>query len=495
MLNRRRVRPEGTLAQSAARGAAVTLAGRMTRLAIQLGSVVALSRVLSPADFGLVAMVVAVIGIGELLREFGLGSAAIQAKILTNQQRDNLFWVSSGLGLLVGLLAAASAPLLVRLYDEPRLLAVTLVLSVTFLLTGMTSQYRANLARDLRFGALQTTDLVPAALGVLIAFVLALLGFGYWALVAQQIVQSALGLGMAAALGSWLPHLPRRTPGMGAFYRYGVNLFLSQLLGYATKNVHSVVIGARFGAAPLGLYNRAYELVVHPINQLNMPSTKVAVPVLSKLQDDWDRYVAFLLKGQRVMLHLTFPLIALGGALASPLVLIALGPQWQGSATIMQILVIAVAGDSFAYAMTWFALSRAETSIELRVNLVSAPLRIAAVIVGASWGVIGVAVGFAIGQWLHTLIAYVWFRVAANAPSRQLATAGLRALLTNLPAAGAAFAASSALSTHNEWIQLAAGFGAFAAAWCIVVVAVPPIRRDILDAVSIARYLRGRRAG
>src|SRR5829696_6310068 len=135
------------LGRRAARGALVTLAGQAARIVVQLASVVILARLLDPGDYGVLAMVLAVVGVGEIFRDFGLSSAAVQAKDLTVAQRDNLFWINTAIGVVLAVLVFASAVPLAVLYDEPVLRDVTRVLAVTFVLNGLATQFRADLVR------------------------------------------------------------------------------------------------------------------------------------------------------------------------------------------------------------------------------------------------------------------------------------------------------------------------------------------------------------
>src|ERR1700750_2003460 len=133
-------RPKGSLGDAAARGTGITLAVQAGRTILQFGSIVALARLLTPADFGLVAMVTAVIGVADLVRDFGLSLAAVQAPKLSHGERTNLFWANVGLGLACTLVAMAMTPFIVAGYHEPRLAPIVLALAPVFLLSGITTQ-------------------------------------------------------------------------------------------------------------------------------------------------------------------------------------------------------------------------------------------------------------------------------------------------------------------------------------------------------------------
>ncbi|HEY8590565.1 MAG TPA: lipopolysaccharide biosynthesis protein, partial [Naasia sp.] len=315
------------MARAASRSAVVTLAGQLSRVVIQFAGVIVLARLLEPQDYGLVAMVLVIIGVGEVFRDFGLSTAAVQAKTLSDDERNNLFWINGGIGLLLAVVAAAVSPLVALLFDDERLVGLTLVLSVTFLLNGIGTQFRADLNRDLRFGPLVVTDIAAQVAGVLAGVLAAVAGWGYWALAGQQIVLAVVMLVGVAVFARWRPSWYRRAVPVRRFLTFGAEVVGAQLLGYASKNIDTLVIGTTLGATPLGYYNRAYQLLALPLSQINAPATRVALPVLSKLQSDRHRFGDYLLAGQTAMLHLVLALFSISGALAVPLVTTVLGEK------------------------------------------------------------------------------------------------------------------------------------------------------------------------
>lgn len=142
------------LGRFAARGALSTVAGQVIRLAVQLVGVVILARLLGPTDYGLIAMVVAIVGVGEVLRDFGLSSAVMRAESLSVTQRNNLFWINTLIGAVLTIAIILLSNPIADLYGQPELVGICIAISFTFLLNGMATQYRAGLARNLKFGYL-----------------------------------------------------------------------------------------------------------------------------------------------------------------------------------------------------------------------------------------------------------------------------------------------------------------------------------------------------
>jgi O-antigen/teichoic acid export membrane protein len=482
---------ERGLGASASRGAAFTMSGQLARVFIQLAGVALLARLLSPGDYGLIAMVVAIIGVGELVRDFGLSSASIQAKELSRDQRDNLFWISSGLGGFFALLVIVCSSLIALLYGEPRLHLLSVVLSSTFLINGMSAQFRAGLTRSLRLGTLSLIEILAQALGLATGVFMALAGTGYWALAGQQIAQALVLLLVMAGFSKWHPRWYHPAAPMRGLLSFGINLFASQLLVYASRNIDSVIIGARLGAAPLGFYNRAFQLLLLPLNQINAPASRVALPVLSRLQDEAARYRDFLIAGQTVVLQAVLGVFSVGCALAGPLVNLVLGNQWGESVPLFQIMCVAGAFQAAGYATYWVFLSKGLTKSQLLYSLATRPALIALIVFGSFWGVTGVAWAYSIGTMLLWPIGLLWLRRVSDAPARDMFVTGLRAI-TAFGVAGVACYALPYLVVKpaSELGTIAWGVVGWILAWGLQLLTWPAFRRDGQVIVRTLKLLR-----
>lgn len=474
------------LGRLAARGALITMGGQGCKILLQFGGIIILARLLSPGDYGLLAMVIAVVGIGEVLRDFGLSSAAIQASSVSAAQRSNLFWINSAIGLALAVAVFAAAPWIAVFYGQPLLEPIAQVLALTFLLNGLATQFRAQLNRDMRFGRLAMVEIAGQAVGLAAGVVLALRGHGYWALVAQQLSHALTMLVLFAALSGWLPGLPRRGAGMGSFLRYGWNLMLTQLIGYLSRNVDALIIGQRFGAEALGLYNRAYQVLMLPLNQINAPATTIALPVLSRLQAEPARYNAFLLHGQAALLHLVVAVFAFACAQAEPLILLVLGAQWAEAVPIFQVLAIGGAFQAASYATYWVFLSKGLTGSQLRYVMLTRVVIIAAILAGSRWGVLGVAVAYSASLGFKWLAGLYWIR-DSGAPVGNMLRNGLHLLVGY----GLCGAASMFAVAHFDVVmpmQLAIGAAAMLGAFGLLCVFWPAFRGSV-GAVMRSRSL------
>ncbi len=479
--------PDHRLGIVAARGAAVTLASQSLRIVLQLASIAVLARLLTPRDYGLVAMVVAVVGVGEIFRDLGLSTAAVQSPSLTKAQRDNLFWASTALGLVLLVVVLLSGPAIAAFYGHPELVGISQALSLIFVLNGAATQYRAGLNRRLQFGRLAVIDITAQVLGLACGLFLAYTGSGYWALVAQQLVQGGVALALVIVAGRWMPGRPRRGVGMRPFFSFGLNVVGGQVINYAGRNTDALVIGHRFGAADLGTYNRAFQLLMVPLGQVRQPSTSVALPVLAKLQDEDRRYGEYLVRGQLAFGYTLVVGLAVAAGAARPVVALFLGDQWAGVVPLIRALAFAGMFETLAYVGFWVYLSRGLTRQLLRYSIVSSLLKASFVLIGSHWGVLGVAVGFAVGPSLDWPISLWWLSRCTRLPMRRLIVGALRPAAVAVIGGALVTAVVGAISDAPALLQLSLALLTMAAVYAGAAIVSRAVRQDLRDVTDIAR--------
>jgi PST family polysaccharide transporter len=485
-------RPAADLGRVAARGAGVTLAAQSVRIVLQLASVVVLARLLAPRDYGLLAVGLVVVGVGEVVRDLGLTTAAIRAPQLTDRQRDGLFWVSTAAGVLLALLVTAAAGPLAAGFGEPELAPVLRVLALTFVLNGLAAQYRAGLTRELRFGAVAGCDLLAQAVALGAAVTAAAAGAGYWALVVQQLVQGVVVLSAAVAAARWLPGLPRRGAGLRPLLRFGGGVAATQLVHYLGNNLDTLALGLRAGPAALGVYTRGFQLLMTPLNALRSPATTVAVPVLSRLQDDLPRSAEYLRRAQLALGATLVAGMALGAGVAAPLVDLLLGSRWAQVAPVLALLAVAGSAQTLAFVGHWVYLSRGLSGALLRYTLLTLVLKAACIAVGSAHGVVGVAAGYATAAVLEWPLSLWWLSRITVLPVRELLRGALRITACALVGGTAAFLATQPTASWPSAGRVVAGLAAGLAAYALLAL-LPGIRADLRGVVSWGRLMVGRR--
>jgi PST family polysaccharide transporter len=378
------------------RGGIVTLSGQGAKFLLGMLSTAALARLLRPQDFGLVAMVTSITAFVGLFKDLGLSNATVQRAEVTHAQISFLFWVNVALSLAVALVVVALAPLIAWFYHEPRLVWVTLVLSLNFIFGGLMVQHQALLRRQMQFKALAVRDVVSLAVGVAVGITFALLGFGYWSLVAVLLTTSFLNCILVWTICGWRPGRFQRGVGARGMLAFGGNLTAFNVLNYFSRNFDNVLIGRVLGAAPLGIYSKAYGLLMLPITQINFPMAAVLLPGLSRLQNDPPEYSRLFVNAVRAIALMTIPVVVFSFFFSRDIVLVLLGRKWLPVAPVFQLLAPAALFEAISFAPGWLCQSLGRTRRQFHYALVSAPIYIAGFVIGIRWGIAGVAISYSI---------------------------------------------------------------------------------------------------
>jgi len=380
------------------RGGALTLTSQGTQFALQTISTVVLARLLTPADFGLVAMVTAVTGLASAFADFGLSEATIQRKEITQEQVSTLFWINLAIGLGLTLITAALGPVLASFYREPRLRNITFVLSLTFLIGGLRVQPNALLKRQMRYTALAMRDIVSYALAVPVAIVLAWRGAGYWALVGLPMTLNSVQMALSWLLVRWKPGMPRHDASLRSMLAFGGNVSASYLTITLNRSADGALVGWYWGAGPLGLYSRAYNLLMLPIRQLSAPAASVAIPAFSRLQGDPDRFARSFLRAASLMVWICTPMFGYLFVAAGPVIALVLGNQWRDAAPVFQILAVSALAQLFLEMSIWLLVSRGLSARLIRLLLIISPILIGSFAIGLPYGIKGVALAGSLVQ-------------------------------------------------------------------------------------------------
>jgi O-antigen/teichoic acid export membrane protein len=380
------------LKKKSIRGAFFMALSEGLELCLRFGSIVVLARLLSPEYFGLIAMVTAFTGIVEGIRDLGLGSATIQRHQISHRQVTNLFWVNASAGLLFTLLFCTLAFPIAGFYQDTRLVNATVAVSLTFLLNGISVQHEALMSRQLRQGELGFIRLLASAISTAGAVWLAMAGFGYWALVAREVIRSAIVAAGVWIACPWIPGRPSRGVGTRGLLRFGRDLTLTHLLTSLIANIDRLLIGRFYGPSSLGLYRQAQQLLMVPIDQLNAPIAGVARPGLSALQHQPLRYRRYYEKIVFLVCLTTFPLGMFVALYAEEVTLFVLGPAWTGAALLIAIFAVAAAVRPAVATSAIILVSSGQSAKYLQIAVVHSIVLAVFLVLGVHWGAEGVAI-------------------------------------------------------------------------------------------------------
>jgi polysaccharide transporter, PST family len=398
----------GALKRKSISGGAITLTSQFAIIVIQLFSTVALARLLSPQDYGKIAMVAAVTSFAGLFRDMGLSTASIQKLHLSHAQMSTLFWINVGMGAALTIVVAAAAPVVGWFYEDASLVPLTAALSTTFVIASFGSQHSALLIRDLQFGRQAVAGICGSLVTLVVAVVLAVMGKGYWSLAFGTLAGTLTTTAMLFWLSPFRPRQPQRGSGVRDMLRFGVNVTAFDFVNYFHRNLDNILIGRIWGADALGLYSRAYSLLMLPVNNLRGPITAVAYPAMSKLQAHPEQYKTYYGKVVSVLAMISMPFSAFMFITCKDIIRLALGSRWDGTASLFQILAIVAFIQPVATTGGLVMLSRGLVRRYVRLGLVRALLVSAGFILGVRWGAVGVAWSYVATTYLGLLPFLYW---------------------------------------------------------------------------------------
>jgi PST family polysaccharide transporter len=472
----------------------VTAAAQGVQFFMNLAYIMVLARLLAPQEFGLVAMVMAVMDFLRIFQDPGLSTVTVQRQEITHAQVSNLFWLNVAVGSAITLLVGSLAPAIAWFYREPRLVGITLVLPTTFLLASLAAQHIALLNRQMRFGVIAMIDVVSMLASYLTGITMALWKYGYWALVGANVIQFAVRLALAWLISRWRPQLPSRNPQTWHLVSFGANITAGSLMYSLARGADSLLIGRFFGAAAVGLYSRASILLMRPLQQFIIPINAVLVPALSRVQDQNERYRRTFLQVFEAIALMSFLFTGLLLALSYPLTLIVLGPKWEAAAEIFAGFTLAAGAYPLTTASAWLFVSQARGKDWVLTSLVISSVTVGSFLVGLRFGPVGVAVSYSISCVLLQL-PFVYYIAGRRGPvsRKDLWMGSLRHLPLWGVVCGTAWLARTFVLAANSWTQLfvCAPIALLAGALYIGVSA--PSRRVALNLLSIIRGLKNAR--
>lgn len=392
----------------AVRGGLAKLCAQAANFVLRVVFMAALARLLTPGDFGLVAMVTIVTGLIGILTHAWLSSGSVQQATIDARQLSTLFWAYAAFGMLLCALCFAAAPALAAFYHEPRLVAVTGVLGIGCLFTTAGVQHYAILQRQLRYVALAVIEAASLFVSTVVGIAMALAGYGYWALVGAAVALPACNTaGLWLATG-WIPGLPHRSAEIGSTLQFGGLVIFNILVVYVAYNLDKALIGWFWGAEALGIYGRAYQLATIPFESINAAIGGVAFAALSRLQHNSVRFKAFFLNGYAIVLSLTFPITILCALYAPEIVHVVLGPQWGETSDLLRLMTPAVLVFGIINPLGWLMFAVGQVGRSTLAALVIAALAIVAYLVGLPFGPSGVAVGLSVAMTLWLVPHVIW---------------------------------------------------------------------------------------
>ena len=456
-----------------------------SRLSAFVSSIV-LARLLSPDDFGCIGVLSIFILVSMAVIEGGFASALIQREKVTHEDESTVFFWNLFISIALCLVLVAFSGTIADFYRIPQLGAVISVQSVTLIIYAFGIIHNNRLIRDLNFKAVAIIDTIASIVSIVIAIILAYLGYGVWALVYQQISNSLVAVLIKVLYYRWRPKLYFSFKILKSYFSYGSYLMLSNLMNSISTNLQGVVIGKAFNVTTMGYYSQAKKLEEVPTTSISSLVAQVLFPVLSKLQNDKDRLKSALSQMQKAMNLLNFPLMIGLIVMAKPIIVLLFSEKWIPSVPFFQILCVAGivnCSQSINYQLVC-AVGRSKAIFYW--NIVKRIIDIAFILIGLCFSVYGIMWGMVISMFITCIINIQVAQKSINYSIKDQMLDNLPFLLYSVVSALLTYAATAYLG--NETIDLLWIIPLFTITYCTLLFIfstneVRQIKKLILDYV------------
>lgn len=348
-----------------------------------------LARLLSPDDFGLLAMVNVVIALSASLMDMGLGVALIQRKEVTDAHYGSVFYFNIVVGLILSALLFFAAPLVGLFYNNEQLIPMARAMSVLFILNSIGNVIRLRLRKELEYGIPTQAGLLGAivsgALGVWMAFN----GFGVWSLVAQSLLNPVVNNIWLFYRVKWRPKLLFHWQSLKELWGFGFRMFISGILDTIFTNADSIIIGKLFTPATLGYYFRARSLNNYVVQYSSGSLMSVLFPAFSKVQDDIEKFKNMAHKGYHLINFMAFMLTGLFFVIGEDLIILMFGNKWQPSISMFHLIIIIAFGYPLSSILVNILSASGNSRVFLRLEVIKKIFFGTSLAIGFIWGIHG----------------------------------------------------------------------------------------------------------
>ena len=380
-----------TLKHRSLNGAVATAGAQLVGFGLRFLAQIWLARLIAPSEYGLIAMVAPILGFIGVISDMGLGTALVQQRSVSQSQVSGLFWLNTAITAVISLLLVAVAPLVGAIYHEPKTVSITITLAALFFIGSLGIYPSALLTREMRFVVRASIDCAQSAIGLIVGILAARAGYGYWALLDQQAAATISGLLIIWCVVRWCPSRPGWDPSVMRLLRFGASLTVSSMSTYLITTADNMIVGVANGKVALGLYDKSYRLVVAPLGLICAPIGRIAIPLLSRLQDHPERYGSTFRKMIQLPLFCCVPGLICGMFLAPQLVDVFLGPKWSAVPPVFSWVCVGGLGAYLYNSAFWLFSSQGRGRDQATWSVITSAITVLSFVIGVRWGAVGVA--------------------------------------------------------------------------------------------------------
>lgn len=396
------------LKKKAVTGAGVNIITNFIGFLFQTLGVIILTRLLTPKDFGQVAMVTAFSLWPMNFGANGFTEYIIQQKQIFNYELNSIFWLHLFISSFLAIGFTLFGYFLVYFYSEPKLLGIAGAMSTSFIFVAMYTTHKAILVREMKFGSIAIVSLSAIILSIVASILAAIAGMMHWAVVIRQLTSPFVTVIGTWAVCHWRPQVPKKIANAVYGLKYAIKVYSNFSIGYVSRNIDKVLIGKFHGSAVLGNYDRSYYLSMIPIGQLLTPLHSVAQSTLSRLQDDKERYTNYYIKAVSMISLLGTAAALILTLSAKDIIYLLLGPEWKDAGPVVMAFGPGVSAMLIYGTHSWLHLSLGTPGRWMRWNLFASIFTIAAFAVAATYGSVAMAFAYSMTAYVLTFPA-LWY--------------------------------------------------------------------------------------
>lgn len=331
---------------------------------------IVLARLVPPSEFGLIGMVTVFINFASIFIDFGFSSVLIQKDEVTSQDLDTVFFCNVIVSIFLFVLFTLSAPIIARFYNEPTLVLITRIASLSFLISPIASVKPALAAKAMDFKLITKVSLISLLSGSIVGIVMALFGFGVWSIVFQTLVSGFISAVYFLFITDYRPKFRFYKSSFNQMIKVGGSIIGDTTVNYWTRNADNLLIGKFLGESALGIYSRSYSLMLLPLTNITRVIIRVMLPSFSKIKKDIAETKRIYIKTVQVIAALVFPIMFGLSAAAEIFVLVVFGSKWIAMVPLIRVLSIVGAIQSILALNGSIYVSQGKANIAFRITII-----------------------------------------------------------------------------------------------------------------------------
>lgn len=382
------------LKQQVVKGVSWNFIDQISRQVISVGVTAVLARILSPNDYGLVALSAIFIGFLSLFSDLCIGSALIQKKDIDDQHISTSFWTSLATGTTIAIVLCGIAPFVARYYEQPLLTYIIDISAVSFVISTLWSTHKILLSRKLEFNKIAAINILFASFSAVSSLMFALSGLGVWSLVLGGLLASVMITPAVWYFEKWRPKFVFDRRCFRELFSFSSYLLSSNIIVYFARNTDNLIVGKYLGAGILGIYSMSYNLMMKPLQQISWSITAVLFPAFSSIQNDISSIRSGYLKVVKGIASITFPMMMGLMMVCREFILVMIGPKWVGVVEPLQVLCLVGAMQSISTTVGAIFNSLGRSDLQFKTSGITSILHVIGFIICIRWGLMGLVKGY-----------------------------------------------------------------------------------------------------